>query len=190
MSYLWSPQEQGPASPETFSYSMSDASPSPPLRFLLPRPNTYGGCFPPRGASSSCAPIGPRRACAAVTSGPAAPAALNGPSSLSDPLQNSSARHGTDNPPSTPGIESYSRGLTGHRGADTEASAPGGWLHYFFFLIYFSRRRDGVVRPPCCGCMCVRLSPGLDHDDAKCGGPTDRESCKEFTGDSRSATAT
>lgn len=29
-----------------------------------------------------------------MTSGPAAPAALNGPSSLSDPLQNSSAQHG------------------------------------------------------------------------------------------------
>lgn len=43
---------------------------------------------------SSCAPIGPRWNSAAVTSGLAAPAALNGPSSLSDPLQNSSAQHG------------------------------------------------------------------------------------------------
>lgn len=38
--------------------------------------------------------------------------------------------------------------------------------------------------------MRARLHPGLDHDDAKCGGPADRESCEEFTGDSRSATAT
>ena len=30
VSYLWSPQEQGPASPETFSYTMLDAA-SPPL---------------------------------------------------------------------------------------------------------------------------------------------------------------
>lgn len=55
-----------------------------------------------QGASSSCAPIGPRRASAAVTSGPAAPAALNGTSSLSDPLQNSSTQHSTD---IIPGIE-------------------------------------------------------------------------------------
>lgn len=49
--------------------------------------------FRPGGASPSCAPIGPLWTSAAVTSGPAAPAALNGSSSLSDPLQNSSAQH-------------------------------------------------------------------------------------------------
>lgn len=38
--------------------------------------------------------------------------------------------------------------------------------------------------------MCACVSPGLDHDDAKRGGAADRESCEEFTGDSRGATAT
>lgn len=45
------------------------------------------------GVSPPCAPIGPRWTSAAVTSHPTAPAALNGSSSLSDPLQNSSAQH-------------------------------------------------------------------------------------------------
>lgn len=114
-----------------------------------------------------------------MTSDPAAPAALNGQGSLSDSLQNSSARHDADN---IPGNRNGSGELEVAE-LQRRASTPS------FFFLSTTRDGGGVVRPLCCGCMRVRLSPGLDHDDAKCGGPTDRESCEEFTGDSRSATA-
>lgn len=75
---------------------------SSPLFLSLLACTPMEDAFPPRGASSSCSPIGLRRASAAVTSAPAAPAALNGARSLSDSLQTCSARHGTD---ITPGLE-------------------------------------------------------------------------------------
>lgn len=110
---------------------------------------------------------------------PAAPAALNGPSSLSAPYSKT-ARHGAARGGSgiTLGIEKY---------LETKVWAETGLNNSFVFLrgFFCTQARTGGVRPPRCGCMCVRL----DHDDAKCGGSTDRESCKEFTGDSRCTTA-
>lgn len=95
-----------------------------------------------------------------MTSGPAAPAALNGPSSLSDSLQNSSARHGTD---INPGNRGRDRGLTGRRGSSKERPRHQ-HRHTFFFFFFFSTRQDcGVCVwggcahsvPGVCACVCL-----------------------------------
>lgn len=133
------------------------------------------------GESSFCAPIGPNSVSAAVTSDPATPAALNGQGSLSDSLQNSSARHDTVN---IPGNRNGSREL---EAAELQRRASTPALVIFFPLHDTGLRGSGA---PTVQRVYECLFPGLDHDDAKCGGPADRESCEEFTGDSWSATAT
>lgn len=93
-----------------------------------------------------------------MTSGPAAPAALNGQSSLSDSLQNSSVRHGTDIIINIPGNRDVTgdRGFTGSCGEDREErERPQHQHHHTFVFLHKTGRRECAHRVAgVCACVC------------------------------------